>query len=120
MQSPHPPVVVTLCGAVGFGGWVEAAAVADQFSQCGLARGLLMCSPCAVTYWPWTLTDQVAHAKGLVGDCPKSVAGPPAGDVVGPVGRTSILPESAIMLLMPAASLMLGKLAGMTLVMWFK
>ena len=113
-------MVVTLCGALELGGWVVATAAADQSSQCGLARGLLMCCPCAVTYWPWTLTDQVVHAKGLIGDCPYSVAGPPAGDVVGPVGRTSILPESAIMLLMPAASLMLDRLAGMTLVIWFK
>ena len=120
MWSSHPPAVATLRWALSLGGWVAAVAAADQGSQGGLASGLLVRCPCGVTYWVWTLTDQVVHAKGLTGDCPCSVAGPPAGDVVGPVGRTSILPELAIMLLMPAASLMLDRLAGMTLVIWFK
>ena len=115
MWSSHPPAVAT-----SLGGWVAAVAAAFQGSQGGLASGLLVRCPRGVTYWVWTLTDQVVHAKGLTGDCPCSVAGPPAGDVVGPVGRTRILPELAIMLLMPAASLMLDRLAGMTLVISFK
>ena len=93
------------------------ACVADaeaQASHIERASGLLMCSPSAVTKWALTFTDHVTHARESAGDLPKSSAGPPAGEVVGRDVRTSILPESAILLLMLSASSTLERLKGVT------
>ena len=93
------------------------ACVADaeaQTSHTERASGLLMCNPSAVTKWALTFTDHVANARESAGDLPKSSAGPPAGEVVGLDVRTSILPESAIRLLMLTASSALERLKGGT------
>ena len=107
---------VWVLSAGGFSASGEAC-VADaeaQASDIEGASGLLMCDPSAVTKWALTFTDHVAHARESAGDLPKSAAGPPAGEVVGLDVRTSILPESAICLLMLSASSALERLKGVT------